>query len=86
MQYSVCNKHVQTAFDKLLICTAIMHIFTDNNELLVSEEAARLLRLSKASLWDKCRGQNPIPHIRLNSRTFRFRKSDLELWLKERSR
>lgn len=63
-----------------------MHIFTDNNELLVSEEAARLLRLSKASLWDKCRGQNPIPHIRLNSRTFRFRKSDLELWLKERSR
>jgi excisionase family DNA binding protein len=63
-----------------------MHTSTEKNELLVSEEAAQLLRISKASLWDKCRGQDPIPHIRLNSRTFRFRKSDLEQWLKERSR
>lgn len=63
-----------------------MHNLTDNSELLVSEEAARLLRLSKATLWEKCRSQDPIPHIRLNSRTFRFRKSDLEQWLKERSR
>ena len=85
MQYNVCKKPVQTSFDKLLLCTAIMHISKDNSELLVSEEAARFLRYSKANLWDKCRKQE-IPHIRLNSRSFRFRKSDLEQWLKERSR
>jgi len=54
-------------------------------ELLTSDEAAQFLRYSKAALWDKCRRQE-IPHIRFNSRLFRFRKSDLELWLKERSR
>jgi excisionase family DNA binding protein len=63
-----------------------MHISKDNSELLTSDEAAQFLRLSKPALWDKCRRQNPIPHIRYNSRLFRFRKSDLELWLKERSR
>lgn len=54
-------------------------------ELLTSDEAAQFLRYSKAALWDKCRRQE-IPHIRFNSRLFRFRRSDLELWLKERSR
>lgn len=86
MQYNVCKKHVQTSFDKLHLCTAIMHSTELNSDLLTSDEAAQFLRLSKATLWDKCRSTNPIPHIRYNSRTFRFRKSDLELWLKERSK
>jgi len=86
----MCNITVQksdaTSFDKSHICTAIMHLNELNSDLLTSDEAAQFLRLSKATLWDKCRSENPIPHIRYNSRLFRFRKSDLERWLKERSK
>jgi excisionase family DNA binding protein len=54
-------------------------------ELLTSDETAKRLRISKACLWQKCR-TGEMPHIKLSARNFRFRESDLERWLKERSR
>lgn len=54
-------------------------------EIMTAPEACELLRIAKPTLWDKCRRQE-IPHIRYNARTYRFRRTDLELWLKERSR
>lgn len=62
-----------------------MHNLEENSELLKTPEASAFLRMEKATLWDKCR-KKEIPHIAYNSRSFRFRKSDLEQWLKERSR
>jgi excisionase family DNA binding protein len=62
-----------------------MHTIQNNSDLLTTPEACDFLRIKKPTLWDKCRKQE-IPHIRYNSRAFRFRKSDLELWLKERSK
>ena len=62
-----------------------MHNSKDHSEIITTPEACEILRMAKPTLWDKCRKQE-IPHIRYNSRSFRFRRSDLEIWLKERSR
>ena len=54
------------------------------DQLLTTEETAKILRISKACLWHKCRN-GEVPHIKLSARSFRFRESDLERWLKERA-
>jgi excisionase family DNA binding protein len=47
-------------------------------------EAATYLKIPVRSLRDLCRRKR-ISHARLNYRTFRFRKSDLEIYLSRRT-
>jgi excisionase family DNA binding protein len=49
-------------------------------EILIAEEAAQLLRVSKQRLYELSR-TNQIPVIRLGQRQFRYSKSALEKWL-----
>ena len=42
-------------------------------------EACTYLRLTERQLKDLCRGQN-ITHARIDYRTYRFKKSDLDEW------
>jgi excisionase family DNA binding protein len=48
-------------------------------EYMDEKEAAAYLRLTPRQLRDLCREQN-ISHARIDYRTYRFRKSDLEEW------
>jgi len=50
------------------------------NEILIAEEAAELLRVSKQRIYELAR-TNKIPTIRLGERQFRFSKTALENWL-----
>ena len=49
-------------------------------DILIAEEAAQLLRVSKQRLYELSR-TNQIPVIRLGQRQFRYSKSALEKWL-----
>jgi excisionase family DNA binding protein len=48
-------------------------------EYMDEKEAAAYLRLAARQLRDLCRDQN-ISHARIDYRTYRFRKSDLDEW------
>ena len=50
------------------------------SEILTTEDAAAYLGYSVEALRAKVR-RKLVPHIRLNARTIRFRKSDLDAWL-----
>jgi predicted DNA-binding transcriptional regulator AlpA len=56
-------------------------------QLLTIEQAAALLQIKPRSLYEltsrrgRERTDNPIPVIRLNAKTLRFRLSDLEEWI-----
>ena len=50
------------------------------NEILIADEAAELLRVSKQRIYELVR-TNKIPTIRLGERQFRFSKTALENWL-----
>jgi excisionase family DNA binding protein len=50
------------------------------NEILVADEAAALLRVSRQRIYELARTKK-IPTIRLGVRQFRFSKSALENWL-----
>jgi excisionase family DNA binding protein len=52
----------------------------NNNELLTCEDVAREIKLTRTSIWAKCRS-GELPHMRLNKRCFRIRRSDLEQYL-----
>jgi excisionase family DNA binding protein len=49
------------------------------------QEGASYLGLSKSAFWSKCRS-GEIPHIRISSRCYRVRQSDLETYLNSRTR
>jgi excisionase family DNA binding protein len=48
-------------------------------EYMDEKEAAAYLRLTPRQLRDLCRDQN-ISHARIDYRTYRFKKSDLDEW------
>ena len=54
---------------------------TSGARLLRTEEAAALLGYTPRTLavW-RHRGEGP-PHVRINGRTVRYRRSDLEAWI-----
>ena len=49
------------------------------------QQGAFYLGLSKSAFWNKCRS-GEIPHIRISSRCYRVRKTDLESYLNSRTR
>ncbi len=55
------------------------------SSLMTCQQGASYLGLSRASFWEKCR-KGEIPHIRISSRCYRVRQSDLESYLNSRTR
>ena len=51
-----------------------------NQDILIADEAAKLLRVSKQRIYELVR-TNKIPTIRIGERQFRFSKQALERWL-----
>jgi excisionase family DNA binding protein len=50
--------------------------------LLTSEEAARLLRVPRSTLYELVRSRG-LPHVRIGDRALRFMRADLEEWIAE---
>ncbi len=50
--------------------------------LLDANEAARLLRVPRSTLYELVRSRG-LPHIRIGDRGLRFTRSDLESWISE---
>ncbi|MFL5897159.1 MAG: helix-turn-helix domain-containing protein [Solirubrobacterales bacterium] len=48
--------------------------------LLTSDEAARLLRVPRSTLYELVRSRG-LPHVRIGDRALRFTRSDLEEWI-----
>jgi len=51
-------------------------------EILNLKQVAELLQLSPRQVMNMCKGDspNPLPHIQINGRALRFRKSDIDAW------
>ena len=51
-------------------------------EILKVKDVAELLQLSPRQVMNLCKtdSPNPLPHIQINGRALRFRKSDVDLW------
>ena len=58
---------------------------TEENRLLRPAEVADQLGATKQTIWGWCRS-GKLPHIRLSSRNFRIRQSDLNNFLSTRTR
>jgi excisionase family DNA binding protein len=50
--------------------------------LLDANEAARLLRVPRSTLYELVRSRG-LPHVRIGDRGLRFTRSDLESWVSE---
>lgn len=50
--------------------------------LLDANEAARLLRVPRSTLYELVRSRG-LPHVRIGDRGLRFTRSDLEGWVSE---
>jgi excisionase family DNA binding protein len=50
--------------------------------LLTADEAARLLRVPRSTLYELVRSRG-LPHIRIGERGLRFTRSDLDEWIAE---
>jgi excisionase family DNA binding protein len=50
--------------------------------LLTSDEAARLLRVPRSTLYELVRSRG-LPHVRIGDRALRFMRADLEEWIAE---
>jgi excisionase family DNA binding protein len=48
--------------------------------LLTSDEAARLLRVPRSTLYELVRSRG-LPHVRIGDRALRFTRADLEAWV-----
>jgi len=56
-----------------------------SNRLLTPEEAAKHIGVTLSTIWRYCR-EGGLPHIRITSRCYRVRQSDLEAFLNSRTR
>lgn len=50
--------------------------------LLTTDEAARLLRVPRSTLYELVRSRG-LPHVRIGERGLRFTRSDLDEWVAE---
>lgn len=50
--------------------------------LLDADEAARLLRVPRSTLYELVRSRG-LPHVRIGDRGLRFTRADLESWVAE---
>jgi excisionase family DNA binding protein len=48
--------------------------------LLTSDEAARLLRVPRSTLYELVRSRG-LPHVRIGDRALRFMRADIEDWI-----
>lgn len=48
--------------------------------LLTTDEAARLLRVPRSTLYELVRSRG-LPHVRIGERALRFLRADLEDWI-----
>jgi excisionase family DNA binding protein len=48
--------------------------------LLTSDEAARLIRVPRSTLYELVRSRG-LPHVRIGERALRFLRADLEDWI-----
>jgi excisionase family DNA binding protein len=57
------------------------------NILLTPDEAAKILRISKRSLYEftRARTETPIPVVRIGSQ-LRFRSIDIDAWVEARAK
>lgn len=62
-----------------------MQAQTEEKHLLRPAEVADQLGATKQTIWGWCRS-GKLPHIRLSSRNFRIRQSDLNAFLDARTR
>lgn len=53
-----------------------------SDPLLTADEAARLLRVPRSTLYELVRSRG-LPHIRIGERGLRFTRSDLHEWIAE---
>jgi excisionase family DNA binding protein len=53
-----------------------------SDPLLTADEAARLLRVPRSTLYELVRSRG-LPHIRIGERGLRFTRSDLDEWIAE---
>lgn len=51
-----------------------------SDPLLTADEAARLLRVPRSTLYELVRSRG-LPHIRIGDRALRFTRADLEEWI-----
>ena len=53
------------------------------NEFLKVGDLAEMLQMSKRAIFNLCKSDShtPIPHIRVNGHSLRFRRTDVEAWL-----
>jgi excisionase family DNA binding protein len=57
----------------------------ENVVLLKLGEVAEILQISTRQVLNLCKleAKTPLPHMRVNGRSLRFRKSDLEKWFEK---
>lgn len=55
---------------------------TPTESLLTADEAARLLRVPRSTLYELVRSRG-LPHVRIGERGLRFTRSDLGDWIAE---
>lgn len=53
-----------------------------SDPLLTADEAARLLRVPRSTLYELVRSRG-LPHVRIGERGLRFTRSDLDEWVAE---
>ena len=54
----------------------------ENAALLKVGEVAEILQLSTRQVLNLCKGtaHTPLPHLKINGRSLRFRTSDIDKW------
>jgi len=52
-------------------------------EILKVKDVAELLQLSGRQILNLCKSDShtPIPHVKINGRSLRFRRTDVDAWL-----
>ncbi len=57
----------------------------ENGSLLKVGEVAEVLQLSTRQVLNLCKldSHTPIPHLKINGRSLRFRKSDIDKWFEK---
>jgi predicted DNA-binding transcriptional regulator AlpA len=57
-------------------------------EILKLNDVAELLQLSPRQVMNMCKedANTPIPHIKVNGRSLRFRASDVNAWLNKNTK
>ncbi len=52
------------------------------NEILTPEQVCEFLQVSRRHLYDLALRQRRIPAIRISRKVIRFRRADIERWMK----